>query len=365
MRKAIPEASMQAPQTLVKSLFKKTDAEPALDKERGSPQLDLPGTKKCVPPGVLKGRINEDRIIEKLATYGWLTMQQIRKSCWPTDNKDPLQSARTVVRRLIRKGDVIRRETEGNPHAYILSAAGARRAQAAGIEHAQAGTDLLRGKRNSTWYHRYIANEYLIEKQLVGSEYIVSEFDIQAARTPFPDRTTNTGEKARSRGWMNKVPDGLIVHHPDDGTKGAIYLHWIEIENSRRKASDAEALVTLIVKGLLNNTIVAEQLYLSTVQLVFTYDSKDPKSLCRILRLLRPTCKMVEKTLAEFLAPYDQKTREGHRRSILTRTHITLMDMAPGLILRRMLEDWTLEDAIDKGLLTELKTHCSSLKKNS
>lgn len=356
---------MWLPQTISKSLFKKADAEPAPDKERSSPQYDLPGTKKRVPPGVLKGRKNEERVVKKLATYGWLTMQQISRSCWPTDNKDPLQSARTVVRRLIGNGDVIRRETRGNPPAYILSAAGARRAQAAGIEHAQAGTDLLRGKRNSTWYHRYIANEYLIEKQLDGNEHIVSEFDIQAARTPFPDRTTNTGEKVRSRGWRNKVPDGLIVRHLDDGTEGATCLHWIEIENSRRKTSDAQALADLIVKGLLNNTIVAKQLYLSTVTLVFTYDSEEPKSLCRVARLLRPTCKLVEKTLTKFLDPHDKKTRGGHRRSILMRTNITLMDMAPDLILREMIEDWTLGDAIDKGVLAKWEDYCPNLKKGS
>lgn len=183
-------------------------------------------------------RENEKRILRALHRFGWLRTRDLAVLVWqPWAMKAPstgpclrprlptaaaLRMAQRTLSRLRKRRQVLSSRAPDGSTLYALAEAGARTLQTIGIG-AASGKDLLREFSSSHYRHRSIANEIAIAA-------IVDGFRVSTER-----------EIARGRwfGGMEGVSDKL----PDVILRDSHDLWWIEVERSRKNATEYKRLL--------------------------------------------------------------------------------------------------------------------------
>jgi len=287
---------------------------------------------------------NQLRLLYWISRFGWLTAPQLGRLCWQ-NIKDPTQMARKTLRLLKTKGHVLARQIAHNVIGYVITTSGAEMARFAGNEDARPGTDLLRERNNqaanqevrrksrrSTWYHRWISNEYLIQ-QLIKGYTVVTEYEIQSKLSPLADTYRHYGHRVE-KGWLGKVPDGLILHQERDGTCEWI---WLEAEVTRKKVDDNRALADFIVYGLRETTIMQGKHNLHKVVLAYAHDDSE-ESLAAASNRLKILLRAVNRTLDVLVEAEGQYHREQIRKAILTRLEALGIEIRAGLKVMQISE---------------------------
>jgi len=175
---------------------------------------------------------NEVRVLRALNRFGWLPTKSLAALLWqpwlrkPAGEPDmrpqlPTASARLMAQRTLRRlylaRQVLRAQAPNGSLIYALAEAGVRRLTQLGVP-ASSGKDLVRRFSSAQFRHRSIANEIAISG-------IVAGFRVSTEREVAINKWLG-GES----GIAGKKPDVLI--------QGNGQVWWIEVEKSRRKASD-------------------------------------------------------------------------------------------------------------------------------
>ncbi|WP_321902503.1 hypothetical protein [Burkholderia cenocepacia] len=175
---------------------------------------------------------NEVRVLRALNRFGWLPTKSLGALLWqpwlrkPAGEPDmrpqmPTASARLMAQRTLRRlyqaRQVLRARAPDGSLIYALAEAGVRRLAQLGVP-AVSGKDLVRRFSSAQFRHRSIANDIAIAG-------IVAGFRVSTEREIAQDKWLG-GEQ----GIAGKKPDVLLQ---GDGRGW-----WIEVEKSRRRASD-------------------------------------------------------------------------------------------------------------------------------
>lgn len=184
---------------------------------------------------------NEIRVLRALNRFGWLRTRDLAVLVWqrwahrPTDEPclaplkataSNLRMAQRTLRRLLVQRMVLRAAGPDGSQIYAVSEPGARRLQDAGLT-ASSGKDLVRSFSAGHFRHRCIANEVAIAGIVQGFKVSTER---EVARGLWPG-----GES----GFAGKKPDVLL-------RAGRLWT-WIEVERSRRNATDYTALLRWLV----------------------------------------------------------------------------------------------------------------------
>jgi len=239
---------------------------------------------------------NELEILQGLHKFGWLTSRQVAAWVWPHGSQQ-VQMARRTLSRLNNLGQLLKGTLPNGVPIYGLSASGASRLGELGIR-ARSGKDI----RVSRWQHRAICNWYAI---LIGTDgYEVStEHELYAGRAPI-------------RHWCGKLAD--VIGYRDE------QFHWVEVEHSRRKPSDMQKLVHLLMQGPLHPRY-AHDLTLGSIELVTT-DTK----------LIKPIAVALERAM------FAQGVPREERLIIWSRVVVTVLKISPGLVLLDYASHWAI-----------------------
>lgn len=180
---------------------------------------------------------NEIRVLRALNRFGWLRTRDLAVLVWqrwahrPTDEPclaplkataSNLRMAQRTLRRLLAQRMVLRAAGPDGSQIYAVSEPGARRLQDACLT-ASSGKDLIRSFSAGHFRHRCIANEVAIAG-------IVQGFKVST-------------EREVSRGLWAGGESGLAGKKPDVLLRAGRLWTWIEVERSRRNATDYTALL--------------------------------------------------------------------------------------------------------------------------
>lgn len=110
---------------------------------------------------IARGRENELQTLYAVGLVGWLTVSQIARWVWPGKATHAATNrAQETLKRLLSGGQLIRRQTMRGTYAYVLTHAGAARANDA------LGFELLR--------HGYDLSQLDLERQRLIIEYLLT-----------------------------------------------------------------------------------------------------------------------------------------------------------------------------------------------
>lgn len=187
--------------------------------------------------GRLVAKQNEIRILRALHRFGWLRTRDVAALVWTRWKRQPtgapeltrltasesgLRMAQRTIRRLAETRQVLRGQAPDGSRIYSLAEGGARRLQEFGVQ-ASTGKDLIRSFSTAQFRHRAIANEIAITGLLSG-------FRVSTEREVAQDKWFGD-----ANGIGGKKPDVLLL----DGK----LLWWVEVERSRKNASDYNKLL--------------------------------------------------------------------------------------------------------------------------
>lgn len=230
---------------------------------------------------------NEVEILRALHKFAWLTSRQIGEWVWPAASQQTQMARRTLARLKALEQVLVRTLPNGIP-AYMLSASGAARLREHGVE-ARSGKDA----RTARWLHRAICNWHAITLRNIWGQEVYSEHELYTGRCPI-------GE------WCGKLADTIQV-------RGGKFV-WVEVEHSRRRPSDMQKLLHLLVHGP-RNPLYAHDRELMSIQLVTT-DSRLTDA--------------ISAALTKELDNLELGPRERHE--IRCRTRICVLALTPGLM---------------------------------
>ncbi|WP_114814049.1 hypothetical protein [Paraburkholderia kururiensis] len=192
------------------------------------------------PDGRITASQNEVRVLRALNRFGWLPTKSLGALLWqpwlrkPVGEPDmrplmPSTSARLMAQRTLRRlylaHQVLRARAPDGSLVYALAEAGARRLVQLGVP-AVSGKDLVRRFSSAQFRHRSIAND-------VALASIVAGFRVSTEREIAVGKWLG-GEQ----GIADKKPDVLLQ------ADGRVW--WVEVEKSRRRASDRAKLHTFL-----------------------------------------------------------------------------------------------------------------------
>ncbi|WP_175764196.1 hypothetical protein [Burkholderia ambifaria] len=180
---------------------------------------------------------NEVRVLRALNRFGWLPTASLGTLLWgqpwlrkPAGEPDmrplmPSTSARLMAQRTLRRlflaHQVLRARAPDGSLIYALAEAGVRRLTQLGVP-AVSGKDLVRRFSSAQFRHRSIANA-------VALASIVAGFRVST------EREISTGK------WLGQE-QGIADKKPDVLLQGDGQVWWVEVEKSRRRASDRAKL---------------------------------------------------------------------------------------------------------------------------
>lgn len=282
-----------------------------------------PPLLKNIPPGVKRGRENEDRVLLTLHKFGWLTTRQIAQTVWP-DSKSSIAMARRVLNRLQDRKVLVSRPLPQQNHAWVLSTEGARRLRERGCQSAKRGTYLLRGKKANVWFHRWLTNEILIQSGL-PFESFATEFEIQGFRSPLSIYPPHT------RSYLGKIPDALYIQQ---SPRGRTYLDWIEVELSRKRISDLKNLIQFMVQAFCDAHIISGKLYLSSIRLFFAHNGTNPETTRVAIQYIHRIVSELRKEMHKFESELHPDTWQEIRLQILENTIVYLLDIRQGPVFK-------------------------------
>ncbi|KVD48833.1 hypothetical protein WI85_16515 [Burkholderia ubonensis] len=185
--------------------------------------------------GRIAANQNEVRVLRALNRFGWLPTKSLAVLLWqpwlrkPAGEPDmqplmPTASARLMAQRTLRRlylaHQVLRARAPDGSLIYALAEAGVRRLTQLGVP-AVSGKDLVRRFSSAQFRHRSIANDIAIAGIVAGFR----------AST---EREISTGKWLGEQGIADKKPDVLLQ------ADGRVW--WVEVEKSRRRASDRAKL---------------------------------------------------------------------------------------------------------------------------
>ena len=180
---------------------------------------------------------NELRVLRAINRFGWLRSRDLAVLVWQTWARHPkgelslaevaptashLRMAQRTLRRLLDQRAVLRATAPDGAQIYALAEPGARRLQDVGLP-ASSGKDLVRTFSASYYRHRCIANSIAVTGIVQG--YRVST------------------EREISRGLWAGGEGGLGGKKPDVLLRTGSTWTWVEVERSRRNATDYSALL--------------------------------------------------------------------------------------------------------------------------
>ncbi|CAN0618007.1 conserved protein of unknown function [Burkholderia multivorans] len=179
---------------------------------------------------------NEVRVLRALNRFGWLRTKDLAALLWqpwarkPAGEPDmrpqvPTTSARQMAQRTLRRlyeaRQVLRSQAPDGALIYALATAGVRRLGQLGVP-AASGKDLVRRFSAAQYRHRCIANEVAISGIVAGF------------------RTSTEREIAMDK-WLGGE-FGVAGKKADVLLQGNGQVWWVEVERSRRNASDRARL---------------------------------------------------------------------------------------------------------------------------
>lgn len=191
---------------------------------------------------------NEMRVLRALHRFGWLRTRDIGALIWHTWARSPssgptlnsqeateagLRMAQRTLRRLFNARQVLRSKAPDSSVIYSLSEGGARRLQSIGVA-AQTGKDMMRAFSAAHFRHRTTANEIAI-----GG--IIEGFRVATEREIAQDKWLGG-----ATGIAGKKPDVLLRHDNQ--------IWWVEVERSRKNASDYAKLLKWIQTVAVDST---------------------------------------------------------------------------------------------------------------
>lgn len=180
---------------------------------------------------------NETRVLRAVHRFGWLRTRDIAILVWRNCARHPkgelslaqveptaseLRMAQRTLRRLVIQRMALRATAPDGAQIYALAESGARRLQDVGLP-ASSGKDLVRSFSASYYRHRTIANAIAVAGIVQG--YKVST------------------EREISRGLWAGGENGLAGKKPDVLLRAGSTWCWVEVERSRRNATDYAALL--------------------------------------------------------------------------------------------------------------------------
>lgn len=206
---------------------------------------------------------NEVRVLRALHRFGWLRTQDLAALLWtlwkklpvavpkltrPTASASGLRMAQRTLRRLAKARQVLRGRAPDGSLIYALAEAGERRLQLRGVQ-ASTGKDLVRSFSTGQFRHRAIANEIAISG-------IISGFRVSTEREVAQDKWFGG-----ANGIAGKKPDVLLI--------GSNLVWWIEVERSRKNASDYGRLLKWLGAVLADTTHQLLEKKLKWAKIVF------------------------------------------------------------------------------------------------
>ncbi|RQG99833.1 hypothetical protein [Paraburkholderia dinghuensis] len=201
--------------------------------------------------GRLTANRNEARVLRALHRFGWLRTRDIAVLIWqrwlnrPTDgptfarvvaSASGIRMAQRTMRRMHERRLVLRAMAPDGSVIYALAEGGARRLRDAGVT-AVSGKDAVRDFSAAYYRHRVIANEVAIGAIVAGY------------------RVSTEREIAQGR-WLGGL-DGIAGKRADVVLLSGRAIWWVEVERSRKNASDYRKLLTWL-------KIVADDLSITT-----------------------------------------------------------------------------------------------------
>ena len=193
-------------------------------------------------------RQNEQRCLRALHRFGWLRTRDLAALCWQrwasnpggppnlgptTPTASALRMAQRTMRRLLDARRVIVGQGPDGSRIYALSEGGARSLKDAGVT-AVSGKDLVRGFSTAYYRHRCIANQVAISGMMQGF------------------RASTDREIAQGL-WLGGEA-GIAGKRPDVLLRGGNRAWWVEVERSRKNATEYKALLVWLGKVLRDNT---------------------------------------------------------------------------------------------------------------
>jgi len=187
--------------------------------------------------GRLLARENEIRVLRALHRFGWLRTRDLAALVWTRWQRQPagapalmphlasasgLRMAQRTLRRLADARQVLSGKAPDGSVIYALAEAAARRLQQLGVP-AATGKDLVRSFSTGQFRHRAIANEIAISGIIAG-------FRVSTEREIAQDK------------WFGGV-NGVAGKKPDVLLAGGGQVWWVEVERSRKNASDYAKLL--------------------------------------------------------------------------------------------------------------------------
>lgn len=191
---------------------------------------------------------NEARVLRALHRFGWLRTRDLAALCWRRWASKPSgppgleptlptpSAVRMAQRTLCRLRDarlVIAGQGPDGAVIYALSEGGARVVKEAGVA-AISGKDLVRGFSAAHYRHRCISNQVAISGMVQGF------------------RASTEREVAQGL-WLGGGA-GIEGKRPDVLLRSRNQVWWVEVERSRKKAPEYQALLRWLAKVLHDST---------------------------------------------------------------------------------------------------------------
>ncbi len=330
--------------------------------ERSAPASHAATRKARHPtaPSVAHGLLNVRCVLIWLSRFGWLTARQIARLCW-TDAADPMAAAFKALRKYVAAGVIEERKLPNRYRALTLTQAGADYLATVGIAGAKSGKDLLRhaGPRDS-WFHRWVANEYLIESHLLNVNRFYTEYEIYGHRSPLSEPYRRLGHKVMAS-WLGKIPDGLVVER---GNATWQSFEWVEVENSKRRKSDAYSLARFLIRGLHTRSIDQGRLQLFNVTLLFPYCADQSDTVADVQSRIQWITRALDRAAADYAKSDTDLSASDLKNQVYPYIYIVMMDVTPQLRTRHVARiaalDYLLEDgihgAVHRRLIDSLRT---------
>lgn len=180
------------------------------------------------------GRNNELEVLKALANCGWLTTSLLARWVWCDSSlKTGVNKAQQVTKRLVARGEILRRNTLSGPSAWILTERGAQRIN---------NTLLQNGFKKGWAHHGYDISTLQYLKQHLVTEHLI-EYRIAGYAA-----VGKAGIRAGLVDARYTKLDGVAVNFTDGYTVGLLFV--VDRSPSTRERVDTlRKVCTLILIG--------------------------------------------------------------------------------------------------------------------